>query len=416
MLKETQKIHTELLFKYYQAATVFLLVTAALAAYYFIVKLAGFSTSISLLVGIIHLGTLGVLTLGLFGLYLRIFSTVPGVRMNETSIIYLFWLVIWGVIILFLGMVTQNIIPLGIGAVLVIIAAFWWVAQYLRWYFQSPGEHRRGTLLFGLFGSLGLIIAVLLGGYLLHGYSLNKVPATARLAHIHVALVGWVSMGLLGVGVAFRGGDLPITRSIATLTSTAWGWLVGFGLLGILMLTGNFKLLLIPAILLLLGFFLYGYSMPKVGKLGQEDSKNSSAPRGILPFIIVGFVGLFATILLGFDVAMNYPNGQAALHSGLGIGAWLLMMILLSLLSEMPKTTYQIMKNRIADSALPEKSRYYSLGGIKILWALLLIGLLVYLGGIFIGSIWQFTGGLIMAIVTAVITILLLSKYRISGE
>jgi len=413
---KNKTIHTQLIYKYYQTSALFLLLTAVLTAYYSIVRLAGFSSNSSLLIGIIHLGTLGVMTLGFFGLYLRIFATISEVTINERSLVYLYWLLVWGIIILFLGLLTTNTIPLGIGAALVIIAAFWWAVLYFRWYFQVPGQERGGALLFGFLGSLGLLFAVLLGGYLIHGYSLNEVAATARLAHIHIALVGWVSMGLLGVGVAFRGGEIPITRSIGALTTTAWGWLIGFGLLGVLMLAGRFHLLLIPAILLLLGFFLYGYSMPKVGKLGDADTANSPAPRGILPFIILGFVGLFATILLGFDAAMNYPNGQVALHSGFAIGGWLLMMILLSLLSEMPRTAYALLQERIADSALPDKAAFYTLGGIKILWMLLLLGLLLYLGGIYMGPALQFTGGLVLAATTTVITALLLTKYRVSGD
>lgn len=415
-MAKNKTIHTQLVYKYYQTSALFLLLTAVLTAYYSIVRLAGFSSNSSLLIGVIHLGTLGVLTFGLFGLYLRVFATISKVNLNERSLVYLYWLLVWGIIILFLGMLTINIIPLGIGAVLIIIAAFWWSILYFRWYFQAPGTDRRGALLFGLLGSIGLLFSVLLGGYMIHGYSLNEVASTARLAHIHVALIGWVSMGLLGVGVAFRGGEIPITRSIGALTTTAWGWLVGFGVLGILMLFSRFHLLLIPAIILLLGFFLYGYSMPKVGKLDNSDAGDSPAPQGILPFIILGFVGLFATILLGFDVSLNYPNGQVALHSGFAIGGWLLMMILLSLLSEIPRTAYALLKERIADSTLPDKATFYTLGGIKALWGLLLLGLLVYLAGVYMSPVLQFIGVLVLAATTAVITALLLIKYRVSGD
>lgn len=399
--------------KYYTASTLFLLITASLGAWHFLGQFMHFNSGSTLVAATVHTGTLGVITIGLFGMYLRIFSTVRGVHVSHTALKILYRLMVSGVVILFFGLLITNMIILGIAAMLVIIAVIWWNINYIQLFNQAPKADRGGVLQFGLFGSIGLLVAVLYGGYLLHGYVTHTMSFTSKLAHIHAGLVGWASMGLLGVGIAFRGGEQPVTGSIGLLRTTAWGWLAGFGFLIIFMTVKQISWLILPAVLLLLAFFAYGYSMPKVGQLGKETSDDSASISGVMLFIILGFIGLFMVIALGFDVSMNYPAGQVGLHSIAGVGAWLLMMILVSMLSEFPKVSYTLLKSQLGETIPPDKSEYYNLPGIKIFWLLLLVGLVGYIIGNYTSIIVRSISGFVIAVTVMGITLGLLIKYRV---
>ncbi|MBD3273930.1 MAG: hypothetical protein GF372_01390, partial [Candidatus Marinimicrobia bacterium] len=332
------------LIKYYRTSITFLFITSFVVTVLLTMRLFGNYGLFSLNVAVVHLGVMGALSFALMGLFLRIFYQFEQLEISDWVVDTIHALLYGGMVILFIGFVMQSWVVLTIGFLGSAYALLWWTFQYFRWYFRISADQRKGVLLFGAFAALGLVAAVLLGGYLMHGYLENNTPQNIRLAHIHAGLVGWGTLGLLGIGVALRGQQRAVTESIGALQGSAWIWFTGLILLVSMMLSWEISVIMIAGGLAFLGFLGYGYSMPKVGKLGDDEEKSSDVPsigKKLLPLIIVGFVSLLFTILVAFDISINYPSGRAGIHRIFGVGGWLLMTYLMAMLSDLPKAVLQ---------------------------------------------------------------------------
>lgn len=397
-----------ILLRYYRTSAGFLFLTALSAAVLFGMRVFGVFAYASFHIALVHLGIVGAFTLGMMGLYLRVFYSLESVIVQDWIAKAIHIVLSLGVLVLILGFGFSSWPILALGVLGIYYAGFWWAFQYLRWYMQAEKADRKGVLLFGGLASLALVITLLLGGYLVHGFLTNSVPQNMRLAHIHAGLVGWASLGLLGIGVALRGGDSPVTGSVRSLQGSAWVWFAGAVILIGLFAVWKLSLVLVAAAIVLLGFIGYGYSMPKVGKFATEASEESGS-RKLLPFIIVGFLGLFLTILLGFDLAANYPSGRAGVHRLLGVGAWLLLTFLMSLLSEIPQRANDLLEalGGIGEVNPPAP------GFIRVIWIGLTVSLLVALVGSFTSQVTLFIGIGLLSLVTAILAGFLVVAYRV---
>jgi len=407
----TQK-NAQLLLRYYRTSILYLLLTAIITAIIFGLRLFNIFTSVPITAATVHLGTLGALTLGLMGLYLRLFYSLESVTVNEWTVKTIHILMNIGIGLLTLGFILDTWPVMAVGFVGVAYATIWWVIQYFRWFFQADTQDRKGALLFGAFGALGLVVAILIGGYLFHGYLSENTVQSMRLTHIHAGFVGWASMGLLGIGVALRGGSSPVTKSVPALHGSAWLWSVGIVVLLSLLVTWQLSALMIAGAVVLLGFFGYGYSMPKVGALGSNGSEQttSKGSKRLLPFIIIGFIALFLAILLGFDIAVNYPSGRAGSHRILGVGGWLLLTFLMALLSEIPRTI--LVLHDITTSDSDKITQFLYPNTFKVSWIFITLALAVMLGSFFSSATVLFGGTFILGLVVAGLSIYILVKYR----
>jgi len=398
-----------ILLRYYRTSAGFLFLTALSAAVLFGMRVFGIFAYSSFHIALVHLGILGAFTLGMMGLYLRIFYSLESVVIQDWIVKAIHIVLSLGVLVLILGFGFSSWPILVIGVLGVYYAGFWWAFQYLRWYLQAEKADRKGVLLFGGLATLALIVSLLLGGYLLHGFLTNSVPQNMRLAHIHAGLVGWASLGLLGIGVALRGGDSPVTGSVKSLQGSAWIWFAGAVILIAFFAVWKLRLVLVAGAIVLLGFIGYGYSMPKVGKLATQAPSGGSAARKLLPFILIGFLGLFLTILLGFDMAANYPSGRVGAHRLLGVGGWLLLTFLMSLLSEIPQRANDLLE---ALGGLGEVSPPAP-GLVRAGWIGLTVSLLVALAGSFTSQVILFIGVFLLSLITAFLAGYLVVAYRV---
>lgn len=399
------------LLRYYRTAILYLLLTATLTAVIFGLRVFNIFIAVPITIATLHLGTLGALTLGLMGLYLRLFYSLESVRVNEWTVKTIHIIMNVGIGILTLGFLLDTWPVMAVGFIGVAYAGFWWVIQYFRWFFQAEPQDRKGALLFGAFGSLGLAITILIGGYLFHGYLSENTLQSMRLPHIHAGFVGWASLGLLGIGVALRGGELPVTKSVPVLQGSAWVWLIGIVTLLSFMVAWKLSSLMIAGGIILLGFLGYGYSMPKVGDLGSTNSQREDAGGSLklLPFIIVGFLALSLTILLGFDIAVNYPSGRAGSHRIFGVGGWVLLTFLMALLSEIPLTTLALQDASISDHSRLQQFLYP--GPFKFAWIFITLALLVMIGGFFAAATVLFIGAGVLGLIVALLSLYILLKY-----
>lgn len=403
------------LIKYYRTSITFLFITSFAVTVLLAMRLFGNYGLFSLNIAVVHLGVMGALSFGMMGLFLRIFYQFEQLDISEWVVDTIHALLYGGMIILFIGFVMQSWVVLTIGFLGTAYALLWWTFQYFRWYVRISPDHRKGVLLFGAFAALGLVAAVLLGGYLMHGYLENNTPQNIRLAHIHAGLVGWGTLGLLGIGVALRGQQRAVTESIGVLHGSVWVWFIGLVLLVSMMLSWEISVIMVAGALALLGFLGYGYSMPKVAKLGDDTEKSPELPssgKKLLPLIIVGFVSLFFTILIAFDISINYPSGRAGIHRIFGVGGWLLMTYLMAMLSELPKTILQRRKIVGGQPGLYNDSEFLFPAIFRISWIVLTAGLLVAVAGYFISPSILFIGVLILGLMTTILSFYLLARYK----
>ena len=403
------------LIKYYRTSVTFLFVTSFAVTVLLAMRLFGIYGSFSLNIAVAHLGVMGALSFGLIGLFLRIFYQFDQLEIGEWVVDTIHALLFGGIIILFIGFVIQSWVVLTIGFLGTAYALLWWAFQYFRWYFHISSDHRKGVLLFGAFAALGLVAAVLLGGYLMHGFLENNTPQNIRLAHIHAGLVGWGTLGLLGVGVALRGQQRAVTESIGILHGSAWVWFAGLVLLVSMMLSWQISVIMVAGTLAFLGFLGYGYSMPKVGKLGDESEKSAQTPssgKKLLPLIIIGFVSLFFTLLFAFDISINYPSGRGGIHRVFGVGGWLLMTYLMAMLSELPKSALQLRNIDGGEPGLFNDTEYLFPAIFRISWIVLTAGLLIAVAGYFISASILYVGVLVLGLMTTILSIYLLARYK----
>lgn len=403
------------LIKYYRTSITFLFLTSFAVTVLLTMRLLGNYGLFSLNIAVVHLGVMGALSFGMMGLFLRIFYQFVELDVREWIVDTMHALLYGGLIILFTGFVMQSWIVLTIGFLGTAYAFLWWTFQYFRWYARIPNDQRKGVLLFGAFAALGLVAAVLLGGYLMHGYLENNTPQNIRLAHIHAGLVGWGTLGLLGIGVALRGQQHAVTKSIGALHGSAWVWFAGLVLLVSMMLSWQISVIMVAGALTLLGFLGYGYSMPKVSKLGGNIEKSTETPsvgKKLLPLIIVGFVSLLFTILIAFDISINYPSGRAGIHRIFGVGGWLLMTYLMAILSELPKTVLQMHKIRLDNAGHFNDKEFLFPVLFRISWIVLTAGLLIAVGGYFISPVILFIGVLVLGLMTTILSFYVLARYK----
>ena len=408
--------NAKILLRYYRTALIYLVITAGLAAILLGFRLTGNYAELALSsIATVHIGTLGALTLGIIGLYLRLFYKVEEIQVREWTVKTILILLNVGIGLLTLGFVLNTWPVLAVGFIGVGYAILWWAIVYFRWLMQAPTTQRNGALLFGAFGTVGLVISILLGGYLFHGYLSDNTAQNMRLAHIHAGLVGWASLGLLGIGIALRGGDAPLLKSIQSLQWSGWVWLLGVIGLVIFMATWQLTLVLIGGGLILLAFLGYGYSMPKVGKLGtnHQNTESVSGATRLLPYIIIGFIALFVTILLGFDLSINYPSGRAASHRIVGVGGWLLFTFLMALFSDIPRTVYFI--RNTSSPFQTDRLTFLYPKGMKLGWIFMSIALLVSVAGYFISLKMLLSGVFLLVLTVGLLALYILIKYRIGA-
>ncbi|MCF7804604.1 MAG: hypothetical protein K9N46_10345 [Candidatus Marinimicrobia bacterium] len=411
-MEDTENI--QILQRYYHTAVVYLLLTATMAAILFGLRIFQVYLPFSLSIATVHLGTLGALTMGIMGLYLRLFYGLEVVEVKPWTVRTIHILPNVGIGILTIGFLLNTWPVLAVGFLGTAYALIWWAVEYFRWLLQADSADRKGALLFGAFGVIGLVVAVLIGGYLFHGYLSGNTVQNMRLTHIHAGFVGWASLGLLGIGIALRGGENPVTKSIGILQGSAWVWFAGFLLLAGFMVTWNLSLLMIAGSIIILGLFGYGYSMPKVGELGSDSSEAGTAAgsKRLLPYIIIGFLGLFVAILLGFDISINYPSGRAGSHRIIGVGGWLVMTFLMALLSEIPRTSLALLQSK--GETVTAVQQYLYPGIFRIGWIVLTAGLLIALTGYFTSPTIMFAGLLLLTGMVAILAISVLMKYPVT--
>lgn len=403
---------TQLLLKFYKTSSLYLLITAFATALIFLIRLTTNFQYAHAGIVVVHLGTLGALTLGLMGFYLRLIFSVGEVEISEWAMSAIHAVMNIGIIVLAAGFLAGFWPLLVLGAIGVTYAVLWWALHYIRWFIRVPSGRKGGALLFGLFAVVGLVVAVLIGGYLIHGHLTDSVSQNIRLAHIHSGFVGWATLGLLGIGVALRGGDVPLLNSIPILRGTSGAWFAGTLLLVLFMAIWQISLVMIAGAILFLAFLGYGYSMPKTGASREDSGDDDNGGGGLLPYVIAGFIGLFLTILIGFDITINYPSGRAGIHQVFGVGVWLLMTFLMALLAEFPKSAYVVLRHKREKGAeMPAEMEYRYPGMFQAGWIGITVTLLITVAGYFMSQSLFFTGILLLGLVTSFLASYVLVKY-----
>ncbi|MEJ2049985.1 MAG: hypothetical protein P8Y60_09145, partial [Calditrichota bacterium] len=103
---------------------------------------------------------------------------------------------------------------------------------------------------------------------------------------------------------------------------------------------------------------------------------------------------------------------RAGVHRLLGVGAWLLMTFLMSLMSEIPERARELFPS----AEHPGAGQYLYPKLFRIGWVLLTIALLVALVGTFISQFVIFIGIFLLSIITAILSGYLVFKYRIPAQ
>jgi len=154
--------------------------------------------------------------------------------------------------------------------------------------------------------------------------ALGVAPGLARLAHLHLLLVGWICVTIMGAMTQF----VPVWSAVALYSrrlATAQLWLVAVGVAG---LAGAFSLtvpaaLIASGVITLLGFWVFAYNLGRT--LWRVDSYDVTERHFAYA---LGFVLLVT--LLGLSLAASYAiplfdrvglsrNGVVAAHATLGV-------------------------------------------------------------------------------------------------
>jgi len=157
---------------------------------------------------------------------------------------------------------------------------------------------------------------VLALGFLLSGLSVGLLdavglaPGLARLAHLHLLLVGWVCLTIMGAMTQF----VPVWSAVplhSRRLATAALWLVTVGLVGFalsLSLTA-FSALIVSGSVLLLGFWLFVYNLARtLARVDRYDVTERHFVYALAFFVLA--------TALGFSLAVGYT---APLFDRLGI-------------------------------------------------------------------------------------------------
>jgi hypothetical protein len=165
---------------------------------------------------------------------------------------------------------------------------------------------------------------LLLGAVLGTGHVLGIVPGFAALAHIHLLLVGWICVTIMGAMTQFVpvwSGVTLHSRRLATTQLT----LVVTGLLGFALgLLTNALILLVPfGSLMLAGFWTFVYNISRtLATVDDYDVTERHFILALLFFVLLTILGILLAIDFSFDVFGSLPidrTGIVGAHATIAV-------------------------------------------------------------------------------------------------
>ena len=260
-----------------------------------------------LLLGLVHIATLGWITMIIFGAMYQLVPVILEVPLWSVRLgAWHFWIYSFSVIGLIVGFFRYTVgSHLDITAALVSLASYLFIFNIARTMLSVKHWNLTGYFLlaalsyFFLTVSMGLLLAINLG----HPF-ISKPHIEYLKIHAHLGLVGWVSMVIMGVALKL----LPMFAIAHDFPQKpAWFsfWLVNFGLLGAMVekTFGETKILYpFYGLLLAAGLILYIVQIILILKIRLRKALDVAMKHAI-----VSFAFLFIAAVLGI-VALFLPS------------------------------------------------------------------------------------------------------------
>jgi hypothetical protein len=255
-----------------------------------------------------HIATLGWITMIIFGALFQLIPVVLQVKLfSEILAKIQFWIFTFGVVTLVYSFWFFLIdLPLTIGASLINLAILIFLINVIvtltrvkEW--NITGTYLAAALFYLLItGIVGLMMAV----NLWHPY-FSKNHLIYLGYHVNIAVIGWVSMVIMGV--TFKLISMFTLSHNFSITSGKWAFgFINTGLIGfiiLLHLPESNIFYLISAIMIVAGIFLFLYQVYIIFK--NRLRKKLDSP---LKFTFTAYVFLGITTLSGFSLLfINYP-------------------------------------------------------------------------------------------------------------
>jgi hypothetical protein len=284
-------------------------VAAALAFWIFGAVLAltperflGFGFDAMWALGTVHTLTLGWITMTIFGVLTQLTTVLWEVPLTGRRCATAgWWLFVTG-LISFVGLLWAHLEPYWVPASLLVAAVGCYLYAFLRTMVRAPrldwtGKHLvLSTAYLSLLVVLGLLLAWDRQRAILFGD-----PQGVLIAHVHLALVGWVSMTILGV--SYR---LVSMFALSHERAKLGGWialgLINFGLLGLVVdsLWLNHRHLSLWAWIMAAGYASYLVQMRRIFKARARKFDPS------LSFTVLALIGGAVWAALGVGLTMGW--------------------------------------------------------------------------------------------------------------
>lgn len=294
------------------AAAAFWIFAATFAWGAFENRLLGFDFQARWALGLVHTLTLGWITMTLFGALSQMASVLWETPLAAAGTVKAAWWLFGGGIVGFVGCLWSGIEPYWIPAVFLAAGVTLYLYSFLRTMASARRIDWTGKHLALALGYL-LLLAILgpLLAYDKHQGRLFSDPEGVLIAHAHLALIGWVSLSI--IGVSYR---LVAIFSLSRAQSKTPGRLalalLNAGLLGLAgdALFFGHRFIRVWAVMLAMGYLSYAFPMRRIFKERPHKIDPALAYTGAAIF------GGLAWTALGLSLAFGWltdtPSTRAA--------------------------------------------------------------------------------------------------------
>ena len=367
------------------AAAAFVVFAAAFAWGAFEGRFLGFDIQARWALGLVHTLTLGWVTMTLFGALSQMAPVLWETSLAWPGAVKAAWALFTAGIVGFVGCLWGGVEAYWVPAAALVAAVVLYLACFVRTMASAgrldwTGRHLvLSTVYLLVLAVLGLLLA-----YDRHQGRLFSDPEGVLIAHVHLALIGWVSLTI--VGVSYR---LVSMFALSHIRSRAPGRLalilINAGLLGLAAdaLFLRRRLIGAWAAVLVLGYAAYAWQMRELFK--ERTRRIDPALAYTLAALAGGFLWAALGLGLAFGVLPDEPEARAA-YAFAALLAWVTPFILGQIHKIVPFLIWLHVYSRSWKPPLPLPTMK-DLTSEKLAWAEL---------AVFVPGAWSGTAGFLL--------------------
>ncbi|MBI5630725.1 MAG: hypothetical protein HY921_07570 [Elusimicrobia bacterium] len=361
-------------------------------------RMVGLDFDARWVLGLVHALTLGWIAMILLGSLLQMASSHGGTALYRPGLATAAWVLLGGGACAFTGLLWAGSDRYWLGAA----AAAAGILLYLIVLGRTMARATRRDVTFWHFANALAYLGLLAGAGLALAYDKQRGvllpnPDGALVAHVHLALVGWVSLSIAGASYRLVPA-VAAYRSHSIWPSRVMLVLINLGLLGLAAdgVLGRLSWQPLWAVLLCAAYALYAWQ-------ALRGPQPPVSPSAVLTYVALAGGGLWAGLGLSLSFGYLFPEtGRAAYVFAAAVG-WITPHILAQLHKILPFLVWLILSGKIPQESLPA---WDELGCPKAAWLqAILLAAAVAVGtvGFLRDSAWllRSCGGLLLGCATA---------------